>query len=214
MHNFSPMLRVFALFSMLSAGITALQAQSFPLDSIQSNGPRNKRINLVFVSDGYQSSEMNTFKSNVTGINNGLMLTVPFDQYKTFFNTYLVQVPSANSGAKHPATAADESSSGGQPVANPTTYFSSTFDFGSIHRLLVPGNSTAMFNVLSANMPQYHQGFLLVNSPYYGGSGGAFATSSTHASSVEIAIHEIGIPLPHCQMNTGQETDMPMKAPT
>lgn len=192
MLNFNPMLRVFALCSMLSAGVTELHAQSFPLDSVQRYGARNKRINLVFVSDGYQSSEMNTFVTNVTSINNGLMLTVPFSEYKTFFNTYLVKVPSTNSGAKHPANAADESSSGNQPVANPSTYFGSTFDYGSIHRLVVPTSNSAVYNVLSANLPQYNQGFILVNSPYYGGSGGTFATSTTHSSAAEIAIHEIG----------------------
>lgn len=192
MHNSNPMLRVWALSVVLSAGVTALQAQSFPLDSIQSNGPRNKRINFVFVSDGYQSTELGAFKTNVTTINNGLMATVPFTQYRSFFNTYLVNVPSSQSGAKHPGTASDEASSGGQPVANPTNYFGSTFDYASIHRLLVPVLNGNVYAVLSASMPQYHQGFVLVNSPYYGGSGGALATSSTHTSSAEIAIHEIG----------------------
>lgn len=179
-------------FCLLFIGMTDAAAQSFPIDSVQSNGARNKRINLVFVSDGYQSAQLNTFVTNVTTINTALMATVPFSEYKTFFNTYLIKVPSTNSGARHPGTAADESSSGGQPVANPTTYFSTTFDYGSIHRLVVPPSSTPIFNVLSANLPQYTQGFVLVNSPYYGGSGGTFATSTTHASSTEIAIHEIG----------------------
>jgi hypothetical protein len=189
MHNFKPGVLYLCL---LFIGITDAIAQSFPIDSIQSNGARNKRINLVFVSDGYQSTELNTFVTNVSTINTALMATVPFSEYKSFFNTYIIKVPSTNSGTKHPGTAADESSSGGQPIANPSTYFSTTFDYGSIHRLIVPPSSTPVFNVLSANLPQYTQGFVLVNSPYYGGSGGTFATSTTHSSSAEIAIHEIG----------------------
>jgi hypothetical protein len=187
MQKFDPV-----LFLLLLLFSHDLSAQSYPIDSVQNHGARNKRINLVFVSDGYQSAELNTFKTNVTTINNALMATVPFSEYNTFFNTYLIKVPSTNSGAKHPGNAADESSSGGQPVANPTIYFGSTFDFGSIHRLVASPNNTSIFNVLSANLPQYHQGFVLVNSPYYGGSGGTFATATTNSSSAEIAIHEIG----------------------
>ncbi|RZM05420.1 MAG: peptidase M64, partial [Pedobacter sp.] len=46
--------------------------------------------------------------------------------------------------------------------------------------------------MLANNLPDYDQAFIVVNSPYYGGSGGVYATSSTEASSTEIAIHEIG----------------------
>ena len=180
------------LYLFFFIGMTHAMAQSFPVDSVQSNGARNKRINLVFVSDGYQPAELNTFVTNVTAINTALMATIPFSEYKTFFNTYLIKVPSTNSGARHPGNAADESSSGSQPIANPSTYFSTTFDYGSIHRLIVPPSNTPVFNVLGANLPQYTQGFVLVNSPWYGGSGGTFATSTTHSAAAEIAIHEIG----------------------
>ncbi|RAJ05309.1 putative secreted protein (Por secretion system target) [Chitinophaga skermanii] len=194
MHNsksfLNGLLRVFVPVCLLMC--VEAQAQTFPIDSLQYNGPRNKRINLVFVSDGYTSAELTNFVTNATTVNTALMNTVPFSNYKTFFNTYVVKVPSTNSGTKHPGTASDESSSGGQPVANPTTYFSSTFDYGGIHRLVYQSSLTPITNVLSANLPQYNQGFVLANSTYYGGAGGTYATATTHASSAEIAIHEIG----------------------
>jgi hypothetical protein len=71
-------------------------------------------------------------------------------------------------------------------------YFGSAFDSYNIHRLLVPTKTFAINNVLATNVPNYDQVVILVNSPYYGGSGGQFATSSTHTSANEIAIHEIG----------------------
>ena len=71
-------------------------------------------------------------------------------------------------------------------------YFGSAFDAFGIHRLLVASNSVAVFNVLAQNFPTYDQAFILVNSPYYGGSGGSIPVASLHADSKEIAIHELG----------------------
>ncbi|MEM8908579.1 MAG: M64 family metallopeptidase, partial [Bacteroidota bacterium] len=68
----------------------------------------------------------------------------------------------------------------------------STFDFAGIHRLVVATNNFAINNVLANNFPNYDQVFILVNSGFYGGSGGVNAVSTTHPSAGEIAIHEIG----------------------
>lgn len=175
---------------LLSSG--HLFSQIFPVDTIMKNGERANRINLVYVSDGYQSSELNTFSTNTATINNELFSQTPFKEYKNFFNVFDVRVPSNESGAKHPGNAYDESTSNGQPVIDPDNYFQSTFDYAFIHRLLVPQNNSGVYNVLASNLPDYDQAFVVVNSPYYGGSGGAFATASTDASSAEVAIHEIG----------------------
>lgn len=96
------------------------------------------------------------------------------------------------SGAKHPGNASDEATSGGQPIANPDNIFQSTFDYSLIHRLLVPQNTGLINTILANNLPDFDQAFVVVNSPYYGGSGGFYATASTHLSSSELAIHEIG----------------------
>ena len=167
-------------------------AQVFTVDTLLRNGDRSNRINLVYLSDGFKAAELASFITNCNNINNELFLQTPFSQYKNFFNSFAVRVPSTQSGAVHPATASDESSSGGQPYANPSIYFNSTFDYYSIHRLLVPQNYTGINNVLASNLPDYDLGFIVVNSPYYGGSGGSFATSSIESSAAEIAIHEIG----------------------
>lgn len=169
-----------------------LTAQVFPMDTIMKNGERPNRINLVYLSDGYQSSELNTFKTNATDFNNAIFAQTPFQEYKNFFNSFIIKVPSNQSAAKHPGNATDESSSGGQPIINPDNYFQSTFDYGLIHRLLVPQNNAAVYNVLASNLPDYDQGFVIVNSTYYGGSGGSFATGSINVNSKEVALHEIG----------------------
>ncbi len=178
-------------FCLLTVFHLDVAAQVFPKDTIMLSGSRTNRINLAYLSDGYQTSELNLFKTDATTINASLFNTVPFSLYKNFFNAFSIRVPSLSSGAKHPVTASDEGTVP-QPYANPDNHFQSSFDSYSIHRLLVPQNDTAITNVLAINLPDYDQVFMVVNSPYYGGSGGTYSTSSTNAASTEIAIHEIG----------------------
>jgi hypothetical protein len=167
-------------------------AQVYPIDSIMRNGDRTNRVNIVFIADGYTAGQLSTYVTNVTTINNGLFAQTPFAHYKNFFNSFAISTASAESGAKHPGTAGDEGTSGGQPITNPTTFVNTTFDYAGIHRLLVPLNSGTIYTTLANNLPDYDQAFILSNSPYYGGSGGAFATSSINSAATGIAIHEIG----------------------
>jgi IgA Peptidase M64/Secretion system C-terminal sorting domain len=166
-------------------------AQTFTVQTLLDNGNRPNRIKLAYMGDGYTAAQQAAFITNTTTINNALFGQAPFSNYKNFFHAYAIQVPSAETGAKHPATASDEASSNGQPVANPNNYIGSTFDYASIHRLLVPNTGTAN-SILANNVADYNQGFVVVNSTYYGGSGGPLATSSVNTSANEIAIHEIG----------------------
>ncbi len=192
MLNFDSFKKPVSLLTFLLAISFGSKAQVFPTNTLQNNGPTSNRINFAYLSDGYQTAQLPTFITNATTINNAVFSQTPFVQYKSFFNSYAVQSPSTDAGAKHPATASDEASSGGQPFLNPNNYYQSTFDYGSIHRLLVPLNSAGINSALVSNVPDYDQAFIVVNSPYYGGSGGSYATASTDPSSTEVAIHEIG----------------------
>ena len=165
--------------------------QVFPVSSVFNNGADSKHINYVILGDGYTSSQQTTFITDATNITNDLFSQTPFVEYKNFFNVYVIEVPSNESGADHPGTATDvvEPVFAVQDVDN---YFGSTFDAFGIHRLLVPMNSSAINNVLASNFPAYDQVMVIANSPHYGGSGGWLATTSTNPSANEIAIHEIG----------------------
>ncbi|MEO6328062.1 MAG: M64 family metallopeptidase, partial [Ginsengibacter sp.] len=173
---------------------TSLQSisQIYPVDTLMRNGERANRLNLVYLSDGYLSAQLPTYITNATTINDAFFLQTPFAEYRNYFNAFAINVPSAEAGAKHPGAASDEGTSGGQPVANPNNNYQSTFDYFSIHRLLVPQNNAGINSALASNLPDYSQVFVVVNSPYYGGSGGTYATASSDASSAEVAIHEIG----------------------
>lgn len=167
------------------------QAQQFPVDTLVKTGPLDRRINLVFLSDGYQANELARFRTDVDRIVASLFTQTPFREYQQYFNVFAVRVPSAESGASHPRSASDCTSST-LPVAVVNNYFGSSFDQGGIHRLLVPRNQNAVAGVLAASFPLYDQAFVVVNSTEYGGSGGTLATSSVHPSANEISIHEIG----------------------
>ncbi|MGY3089785.1 hypothetical protein ACVWYF_002833 [Hymenobacter sp. UYAg731] len=166
------------------------QAQTFPVDTLVKTGPLAKRINLVFIPDGYQASEMALFRIRATQVINSLFGQSPFLEYQPYFNVFAIEVPSAQSGTTHPRTAPDCPAT--SVVYSNSTYFNSTFDFGGIHRLLVPQGNAAVGTVLANNFPRYDQVFVLVNSTEYGGSGGALATASANTSATEIMVHEIG----------------------
>lgn len=170
---------------------TCVFAQEFDVETIFENGDKNYRINLVFLSDGYQESELDEFVDDVNKVLDDMFDQTPFKEYKTYFNAYAIKVPSNQSGADHPQNTTD-SDCAPVPVLSVDNYFGSTFDEGGIHRLLVPKNTAAIADVLSEYFPTYDQAFILVNSPYYGGSGGHYATSSTNEASSEVSIHEIG----------------------
>lgn len=61
-------------------------AQIFSVDTLMRNGSRANRINLVYLSDGYQSAELTKFISNAASMNTTLFSQTPFLQYKNFFN--------------------------------------------------------------------------------------------------------------------------------
>ncbi|SIQ99324.1 M64 family metallopeptidase [Pontibacter lucknowensis] len=186
------MKRLLTTVWLVLCSVLLAQAQKFEVDTILYHGPSDKYINFVFLADGYQANELSKYIEDVKGTVDGIFAKRPFRENKVFFNVFAIKVPSKQSGASHPGTASDESTQSAIPIVKVDNYFGSTFDYGGIHRLLVPTNHMAISSVLASNFPEYDQVFVLVNSPYYGGSGGAYATSSTNVQSKEIAIHEIG----------------------
>ncbi|MFD0861308.1 M64 family metallopeptidase [Sungkyunkwania multivorans] len=166
------------------------KAQVFDVDTLQFNGADDKFINLVIMGDGYQASEFNKLIADANDFTSALFNKAPFTQYQSYFNVFLIKTPSNESGADHAGTATD--------VPEPQhatgffdTYFDAQFDSFGFHRSLTVNNVTAM-DVLADNVPAYDQAIMLVNTPFYGGSGGEIPVASTEQFGKEIAIHEIG----------------------
>lgn len=168
------------------------KAQVFDVDTLQYKGDADRFINFVVMGDGYTATQQEKFILDATAMMNHLFMQPPLSNYVNYFNVFAIKVISADSGAVHPGTASDCSAASPQvPVANPNTYFQCSFDNG-VHRAIYPTNISGVANVLAANIPNYDQVFLIANTPYYGGAGGTYATTTAHTSSPEINAHELG----------------------
>jgi hypothetical protein len=184
--------KIFFLFILSYLNFSTISnSQVLPIDTIQYQGDPDDVINIVVLPDGYVEEALGKFKSDAQRLINDLFSKTPFLEYKQYFNVFLINAPSSESGASHPGNATDVSEPV-FPVKSVNNRFGSTFDFVGIHRLLVPTKSFEIVNVLANNLPNYDQVLLLVNSEFYGGSGGQYATTSLHADASEIAIHELG----------------------
>ena len=184
-------MRTYLLFILSVLHIQFMHGQIFPVETIKNSGDNDKRINLVILGDGYQTSELDQFETDAIDFMNALFLLSPFTEYEDYFNVHIINVPSNESGASHPGTASDEHLYS-VPVSTVDNYFGSSYDSFGIHRLLYTPNSALISTVLANNFPTYDVGFLLVNAPYYGGSGGMFPIASTGEFAEGIAIHELG----------------------
>lgn len=185
---------------------TTLKAQVFDIDTLQYNGDSEKLIDLVILADGYTAGELDLFVEDARTMTDYIMSQKPFDSYRNLFNVFVIKVISNESGAKHPGNARDcpedvPENRGNDPRhfhskmfipnGDPDNYFGSSFDSFGMHRLVVATNEAAVHSVLRANTPFYDQAIVLVNSVFYGGSGGRIPTATTHNKSSEIAIHEL-----------------------
>lgn len=178
-------------FLLITCNVLCLPAQVFDVEAIKISGDNDKRINLVFMGDGYTTSELNKFINDATTFSGSLFGQSPFDEYSEYFNVYAIKVPSNESGTDHPGTATDVT----EPVFDVgvvDTYFNTSFDTAGFHRLLYTYDSATVYDVLADNFPEYDQPIILVNSSEYGGAGGPYATSSTGPNADEIVIHELG----------------------
>jgi hypothetical protein len=152
--------------------------------TVREHGPAARRFNLIVVADGFPTADQAAFSNGVAQFANTLFATPPFDMYRTAINVYRLDVTSTDPGADDPA---GPPCNGTGAVAR--TFFDATFCFGGLPRLL-GAPSGRILAASAAALPQKHQTLLLVNTPRYGGSGGAVATFSLNPASTQIGIHE------------------------
>lgn len=179
------------LLTCLIFNLQLIFSQNFEVQTIKNSGDNDKRINLVILGDGYLATELSQFESDATAFMNDMFSQEPYASYENYFNVHIIKVISAESGASHPGTATDESTYS-VPNATVNNYFGTAYDSYNVHRLLYTENQATISTVLAHNFPMFDQALILVNSPYYGGSGGAYPITSTGEDAQEIAIHELG----------------------
>jgi len=184
-------------------------AQRYAIDTLQYQGTDQKVVNLVILGDGYTQAQLLDFEEDAKRFTDYFFQTEPFRQYSNYFNVFAIKTPSLESGAVHACTASDCVHGNTDlsqyparfnkftkkypvPIASPNTIFGSSFDNGGLHRLVVPQKYQIIEQVLKEHIPNYTQVVILVNSPFYGGSGGKYATATVNFMSNDIAVHEIG----------------------
>tara|TARA_R110000868_G_scaffold95865_9_gene263528 strand:- start:3399 stop:4796 length:1398 start_codon:yes stop_codon:yes gene_type:complete len=184
----------FFLFLIISFfSIQIVTTQVFDVEAIEVTGDNDKRINLVIMGDGYQTTEFPKFITDASSFTNEMFTQSPFIEYANYFNVYAIKVPSNQSGADHPGTATDPNVTEPVfPIADVDTYFNTSFDTNNIHRLLYTFSSSIIYNTLANYLPEYDQPIILVNTSQFGGAGGAYAVSYTGSSANETIIHELG----------------------
>lgn len=156
--------------------------KSYPVEKILVSGSPENCIDIVFLPEGYTSTQMNKFISDVKRFTDSLFVVKPFDKYRNKFNIYAVLSPSEQEGADIP----------GDNIWKNTIMNSSFYTFDS-ERYLTTSDYWKVRD-LSALAP-CDQVYILVNTAKYGG-GGIYnhynLTSCDNELSVKVFVHEFG----------------------
>jgi hypothetical protein len=155
---------------------------------VLDHGSDAQRFNLVFLSDGYRSTEMTQYEQDVDDFIAHLFTVAPFDELdlRCAFNIYRINVSSTDSGADDPVAC-------GGTGATAATYFDGTFCADGVIQRLTGVNSATVIDVLNAQTPAWDQAVVLINSAIRGGSGGQIATASRGGADwMDVVIHEMG----------------------
>lgn len=151
----------------------------------RDRGLANNRVNIVFVGDGYLSSELGQYALDVESGAARLFGYEPFKTYQNFFATFRVDVVSSVSGVTNDPT----------PGINRNTPLQMNFWCGGTERLLCVNTTVARQYANNAPFPP-DQVLAVANSSKYGGAGYWTADVGTYAGSnfaaPEVAVHEFG----------------------
>jgi hypothetical protein len=152
---------------------------------IVDRGPAAERFNLVLLAEGYRQGDLPLFTQHARAFANFLASTPPFDTNCRALNVYRVDVVSRQAAADDPAVC-------GGSGRQADTYFDASFCGDGVIRRLLVANTETVIDVLNAQVPEWDQALVLVNSGIYGGSGGTIGVSSISGDWRNVAIHELG----------------------
>ncbi|MES2824870.1 MAG: M64 family metallopeptidase [Pseudomonadota bacterium] len=171
--------------------ISAIAHSAAPqLIDIEVNGPKDKRINILFLGDGYTAGQKDLFLADVAVFKAALMDS-PWGSYTNYFNSYALFAESQQSGATY---------EDGVTVKN--TAYECSYWVANIERLLAC-NSALTFAAKNEYLPETDMVMVVVNSNLYGGSGGSISVANR--TSPEIVAHEMG----HTFVHLADEYDYP-----
>lgn len=181
--------------SVLSFSLPAISGAAAPppgpvsVEKTHDTGDDSNRFVAVVMGDGYTSANLTAgrFTVDAASLMSTFAAKAPWDAYWTAVNTYRIDIESNEEGADQPPPG---------PGIYVDTYLNASFWVGGTERLLAldsVGLSRAFAAADSMVGPGvWDEVFVVVNSTKYGGSGGAIAVTSVHASAREILPHEVG----------------------
>lgn len=165
-----------------AAAATAVAPPPATVTALQQTGTTANRYDLVFVDDGYTSSQLALYHQHVAEKWATLTTMPPYSTYKDYFNVWMVDVVSAQSGVDNDPT---------QGISK-NTALGMYFWCSSTERLLCINETAA--KSYAANAPAVDMILAVANTTKYGGAGyTSMATASGgNVLSGQIVQHELG----------------------
>jgi hypothetical protein len=142
---------------------------------------QGRAVHVVVLGDGYAADQQALFREHVERTMVSLQSDPGIAGHMDALSIHMVGTVSKDSGA-------DDT----DQVDARDTYYDSTYNCGSIQRLICANTLTLLETALD-EYPDFDQVILLVNDRRYGGSGNSGgSTAITSAYAPEIALHEMG----------------------
>ncbi|KPC64610.1 M64 family metallopeptidase [Streptomyces chattanoogensis] len=175
----------------LSRSEKAAIASDGDVTPIVQNGPVDKKLDVVFIGDGYTASQQEDFHDDVRAKWAKITAVEPYASYTGLFNVWAVDAVSNESGVSGDPT---------QDVVRDTALDSAFFCDGTERLLCV---DTGKVESYASKAPAGDLVVVLSNSTKYGGAGyndvssqvgydGIATASSDNDQSDQIAVHETG----------------------
>ncbi|WP_157530750.1 M64 family metallopeptidase [Microtetraspora niveoalba] len=162
----------------------SLAPPSATVTPIEVNGPSDKRIDLVYLGDGFTEGEMAAYTAQVANSWNILAQREPFKSYRKLFNVWQVNVVSNESGSDNDP----------EPGVRKDTALGGEYYCEGLARLICVDVDAAY--AYAGLAPGFDQIAVVVNSSTYGGAGYTeeelVTFSGGHPSGPEILPHELG----------------------
>ncbi len=158
------------------------KAYDFKVKKLVSNGAPEKKVDLVFLAEGYTKKEMKKFRADAERFAGFLFEAEPFKSMQEHFNIWAVESVSRETGTDIP----------GEHIFRSTVLNTSFYTFDSERYLTTRDHKKVMD--IAALAPCDHV-CILVNSDKYGG-GGFYnhysVTTTGHSLSDKLLLHELG----------------------
>ncbi len=154
----------------------------FEIISILNSGDPSKKVDLLFVAEGYTKDEMDKFTKDCNRFAEYLFLLEPYKSRKNDFNIWGVKSISQDSGTDLPH----------QNIWKRTAAHSHFYTF-NIDRYMTAPDHRVIANI-SSNA-QFDAIYVIVNTKKYGGGGvyNSYGLSmADHPTTAEVFVHEFG----------------------